>query len=195
MIVEGKGAVEPRPARVRITNSDLAVLRCEADRRNRHRSYSSSASQWSRGLASNPILIGMVGELAIETFLQSRGIKCSVLDFSLSDGDGGKDAVIAGVSYQVKTSAKSYDTCLVRRVVSGGRVHGLVSDRYVFCRWEVGDSHCDIRGWCDRKTLLTSSRHVKSKRGDWFNLEMPAKHFLSVESLASLIRQEAANVQ
>ena len=194
MIVEGKGRVAPSPVKVLITRTDVAVLSYEAERRNAHRSYASQFSTWKRGLTANPVLVGMVGELAIERKLKDLGVNCSVIDFSLNNGDGGKDAEIAGVAYQIKTSTKTYSTCLVRRVSETGKLLPLVADRFVFCRWNIGDKYCDIRGWCDR-SQLRKSEHGKSKRGKWFNLEVSDCELHAFADLVKLVRMEASNGQ
>jgi len=109
--VEGKGLVPPKMVPVQIDGSELHYLQHVADQRDKHRNYKGSSSLWRRGSTANPILMGLVGEYAFQEYLRTRGIKVAVVDDRLNNGDGGKDAVIAGVSYQIKTSGKSYQTC------------------------------------------------------------------------------------
>jgi len=192
-VVEGKGKVAPKVVRVPIGGSELYFLRDVAVKRDAHRAYKSSASTWKRGLCGNPILTGLVGEYAFEQFLRSRGIQTSVVDDRLNNGDGGKDAVIFGVSYQIKTSGRSYSTCLIRRVNESKRIMPHVCNRFVFCRWDDGDKYCDLRGWCTRDTIVEQGRFCKGKRGSWFNNEIEDIYFNSMSDLAMLVRQEASD--
>jgi hypothetical protein len=195
MRIEGKGNVEPCPVRVSISKADLALLSSEADRRNRHRGYASGGTAWKRGLTRNPILMGMVGELATERFLCEQGIRCTVLDFSLNDGDGGKDAEIANVVYQVKTGSGMFATCLVRRISDRHDLQELVADRFIFCCWSYGDAVCILRGWCTREVLRADSKRMKARKGNHHNLEIPATSLSRMQDLASLIKQEVQGVK
>lgn len=190
-IVEGKGLVPPRPVSIPVSTADLSYLRAIASKRDAHRRYGNSSSTWKRGLANNPILIGLVGEFAFSQYLQSRGIRASVVDERLSNGDGGKDAVICDTAYQIKTSAKAYSACLVRRVNESKRLVPHVCDRFVFCRWSDPEPKCDLRGWCDKDTIVELGKFRKGKRGNWFNSEIEDIHFLSMADLAMLIKQES----
>lgn len=193
--IEGKGLVPPKPVAVRIEASALNYLKGVAERRSRHRGYEASSSSWRRGSTENPILVGLVGEYAFQEFLRSRGIRASVVDEALNNGDGGRDALIAGVSYQVKTSGKAYKTCLVRRVSESKRIVPHVCDRFVFCRWSYGELSCDLRGWCGREKVVELGRLKKSKTGaSWFNNELDEIHFSSMANLALLIKQELSGV-
>jgi len=194
-VVEGKGRVAPKSVQIPIGGSELYFLRDVAAKRDSHRRYKSSASLWKRGLCSNPILTGLVGEYAFERFLCSRGVKTTVVDDRLNNGDGGKDAVIHGVAYQIKTSGKAYSTCLIRRVNESSRLMRHVCERFVFCRWQDGDKFCDLRGWCSVETVLECSKFCKGKRGGWFNNEIEDVHFEPMNDLALLIKQEAIDVK
>lgn len=190
-VIEGMGLAAPKAARVAIDGSEMYFLRDVAAKRDAHRRYGSSSSTWKRGLCGNPILTGLVGEYAFELFLKSRGVKTTVVDDRLNNGDGGKDAELFGVSYQIKTSAKSYRTCLVRRVNESARLMPHVCGRFVFCRWADGDKYCDLRGWCSRDTIVELGKFAKGKRGNWFNNEIEDIHFESMSNLAMLIKQES----
>jgi len=190
-VVEGKGLVAPRPVSVALSGCDLACLQDIAAKRDAHRGYRHSNSTWKKGLCASPILTGLVGEFAFSQFLKSRGIKTMVVDDRLNNGDGGKDAVINGVAYQVKTSAKAYSTCLVRRVGESKRIMPHVCERFVFCRWAERDAACDLRGWCTKDTIIELGKFCKGKRGNWFNNEIEDVHFLSMVDLCMLIKQEA----
>lgn len=193
-IVEGEGLVAPKPVLVAIGGSELYSLQHAASQRDKHRQYRSSASLWRRGSTADPILMGMVGEYAFQEYLRKNGIRASVVDDRLNDGDGGRDATIAGVSYQVKASGKSYPTCLIRRINEAKRIVPHVCERFVFCRWSYGDRYCDLRGWCSRETVVEMSRLNKGKRGGgWFNNEINHIYFESMGSLAMLIKQELDN--
>lgn len=195
-IREGKGLVPPTVVRVRIDSSALNTLKCIADDREKHRNYKGAVSKWRRGSTANAILIGLVGEFAFQEFLRKRGIKCVVVDDSLNNGDGGRDAVIAGVSYQVKTSQRAYDSCLVRRVNEAKQIVPHVCERFVFCSWASGEEFCDLRGWCHRKTIREFSKLEKSKTGGkWFNDKIDIVHFSSMADLAALIKQELSSVE
>ena len=193
-IIEGKGSVPPTVVRIRIDSSALNTLKCIAHDREKHRNYKGAVSKWRRGSTANAILIGLVGEFAFQEFLRKRGIKCVVVDDTLNNGDGGRDAVIAGVSYQVKTSQRAYETCLVRRVSESKQIVRHICKRFVFCKWSDGENFCDLRGWCDRDTLLEFGRMRKSKKGAWYNNEIDVVHFSSMTDLAALIRQELRGV-
>jgi len=193
--VEGKGLVPPKMVSVQIDGSELYYLQHVADQRDKHRNYKGSSSLWRRGSTANPILMGLVGEYAFQEYLRTRGIKVAVVDDRLNNGDGGKDAVIAGVSYQIKTSGKAYQTCLVRRINEAKRIVPHVCDRFVFCRWSYGDQFCDLRGWCDRDTVVELGKLRKGKTGgSWFNNEIADVYFNSMANLALLIKQELSDV-
>jgi hypothetical protein len=193
--IEGKGLVPPSVVRVQIDNTTLRHLQQIADQREKHRNYKNASGKWRRGSTANAILIGLVGEYAFQEFLRKRGIKAAVVDDRLNDGDGGRDAVIGSVSYQIKTSQRAYDTCLVRRVNQAKQIVPHVCDRFVFCRWAYGDEFCDLRGWCNRETILEKGRFQKGKKGgDWFNNEINVRHFESMANLVLLIKQESGNV-
>jgi hypothetical protein len=195
-IVEGKGLVPPKPVHVAIDGSELYYLQHIASQRDKHRGYRSSSSLWRRGSTDNPILMGLVGEYAFQEYLRSRGIKTSVVDERLNNGDGGLDAMIAGVSYQIKTSGKSYPTCLIRRINESKRIVPHVCDRFVFCRWSYGDRFCDLRGWCERDVVVELGKIRRGKKGgEWFNNEIDHVHFSSIPNLAMLIKQELSDVQ
>jgi hypothetical protein len=190
-VVEGKGMVPPKPVLVSIGGSELYFLQHVASERDKHRQYRSSSSIWRRGSTADPILMGLVGEYAVQEYLRVNGIKANIVDDRLNDGDGGKDATIAGVSYQIKTSGKSYPTCLIRRINEAKRIVPHVCDRFIFCRWSYGDRYCDLRGWCSRESVVELGRLNKGKRGGgWFNNEIDHIHFHSMSSLAMLIKQE-----
>lgn len=193
--IEGKGLVAPKAIAVSLSRNEISVIQSAAFDRDAHRGYATSRSQWKRGSTSNPILLGMVGEYALQKYLRCNGVAASVLDCKLNDGDGGKDATIAGVSYQVKTSGKSYSTCLIRRINESSRIVPHVSDRFVFCRWHYGDSHCDLRGWCSRETVIELGKLKKGKRGQWWNNEIDHIYFDSMKNLLLLIKQELSDVQ
>lgn len=190
-IIEGIGQAAPNPVCVRLTISELLFLEQAAFLRDRHRQYRNSTSGWKRGSTPNPIMMGLVGEYAFQKFLGNRGITASVVDTSLNNGDDGKDAIIAGVSYQIKTSAKSFAICLVRRVGESKKIVPHSSDRFVFCRWNYGEMICDLRGWCDRRAIREHGHLRRGKTGNWFNNEIDSKHFVSMNNLVALIKQEA----
>lgn len=192
-VVEGRGVVPPGLVSIAISSADIRFLEQVAKDRDRHRNYGNATSAWKRGSTSNPILMGLVGEYAFQEFLKSRGVKSFVVDDALNNGDGGKDAIIGGVSYQIKTSGKSYRSCLIRRVNESKRIVAHTSDRFVFCRWSYGDKHCDIRGWCERESIVELGKFCKGKRGGWFNNEIEDIHFNSMANLAMLIKQEITN--
>lgn len=192
-IVEGRGVVPPGLVPIAISSADIRFLEQVAKDRDRHRDYSRSASTWKRGSTSNPILMGLVGEYAFQEFLRRKGVKASVVDDALNNGDGGKDAIIGGVSYQIKTSGKLYRSCLIRRVNESKRIVAHTSDRFVFCKWSYGDKYCDIRGWCERESIVELGKFCKGKRGGWFNNEIEDIHFNSMANLAMLIKQEITN--
>lgn len=191
--IEGKGVVSPRPISIAIESSEMRFLARIAKDRDAHRGYRQSRSAWQQGSTADPILMGLVGEYAFQKFLRSRGARATVVDDSLNSGDGGIDATVYGVSYQIKTSAKSYGTCLVRRVSESKRIVPHVCDRFVFCRWGYGERHCDLRGWCEKKTVIELGKFCKGKRGRWFNNEIEDIHFSSMANLALLVQQEARN--
>jgi len=195
-VSEGRGIVAPKPVCVAIDGSELYYLQHIASERDKHRGYRSSSSLWRQGSTQNPILMGLVGEYAFQEFLRTRGVKTTVVDDRLNNGDGGKDAIVAGVSYQIKTSGKSYATCLIRRVNESKRIVPHVCDRFIFCRWNYGDRYCDLRGWCDRETVVELGRLCKGKRGGtWFNNEIEDVHFQPMNDLAMLIKQELNDVE
>lgn len=188
--VEGRGMVAPTPVRIPITQLDIRWLERVANKRDKHRGYGRSSSQWKRGSCSDPILVGLVGEFAFERLLRTRQLPGKVVDDSLNDGDGGKDAEICGVTYQVKTSQKIYPTCLIRRVSEQKRLLSLVADRFVFCAWSPGDSGCWLRGWCDQETVIENGKLRPSKRGNWHNTELDHCRLLPMSDLVMLIKQE-----
>lgn len=192
-VVEGKGVVPPSLVSIAISSAAIRFLEQVAKDRDQHRNYRNSNSAWKRGSTSNPILMGLVGEYAFQEFLKKRGVKASVVDDALNNGDGGKDAIIGGVSYQIKTSGKSYRSCLIRRVSESKKIVAHTSDRFVFCRWFYGDKYCDIRGWCGRESIVELGKFCKGKRGGWFNNEIEDKHFDSMANLVMLIKQEITN--
>lgn len=193
--IEGKGLVPPSVARVQIDSTILRHLQQIADQREKHRNYKNACSKWRQGSTTNAILIGLVGEYAFQEFLRKRGIKVAVVDDRLNDGDGGRDALIAGISYQIKTSQRAFETCLIRRVNHAKQIVPHVCDRFVFCKWTSGDEFCELRGWCNRQTILEMGKFQKGKRGgDWFNNEINVRHFDSMANLVLLIKQESSNV-
>jgi hypothetical protein len=196
-VIEGKGLSAPPMVSVRLDQSELSHLERSAKERDRHRNYKSASSVWRKGSTASPVLVGMVGEYAVEKFLCSKGISCRVLDEQLNDGDGGVDSIICGVTYQVKTSTKIHETCLIRRVNEDRQLLAHTCQRYVFCRWNYGDSTCDIRGWCERDTILEHGgfAKAKSKSGQWFNNEIQDYWLLSISDLVLLIKQESRRGQ
>lgn len=193
--IEGRGLVSPSPAFVPIDKHDLNTLREIAAKRDQHRNYANANSTWARGLRANPILVGLVGELAIERFFGWKGLKTRVVDPELNDGDGGKDALIHGKKYQIKTSGGRYETCLVRRCTETGRMLPLVADRFIFCSWSEHDVNCEIIGWCKSSTLTTFGKHEKAKRGSHWNIAVPTCRLLAISDLPTLIKQEQWIVQ
>lgn len=193
-VIEGQGMAAPNPIKVAIKQAEIRHLELIASQRNKHRGYTRSNSSWKRGSIDNPILMGLVGEYAFQLFLKGRGITASVVDDSLNDGDGGKDAVIAGVTYQVKTSGKLFKTLLVRRINESKTLVPHVCDRFVFCKWSPGDKFCLIRGWCEREAVTTRGTIKQGKTGKWRNNELDDRYLLNMQSLALLIKQEIDNV-
>lgn len=191
-VIEGLGNVAPPLVDIRIDDSAMACLTDIAIERNRHRGYSFSSLQWKRGSCSNPILVGLVGEYAVEQYFKRAGLQCSIVDSSLNNGDNGIDFVFAGVTYQIKTSEAIYNTCLVRRICERHSIKPLACDRFVFCKWRIGDEYCSIRGWCDKQAVLRS-KIEKSKRGDWWNNAVEAKQLDRISNLVLLAAMEVAN--
>ncbi len=191
-VTEGIGNVAPSLVDIKIDASAIACLKEIAVERDRHRGYGSSSLQWKRGSCSNPILVGLVGEYAVEQYLKRAGLRCSIVDSSLNEGDNGIDFVFAGVTYQVKTSEGIYGTCLVRRICERHSIRPLASDRFVFCKWRIRDDYCSIRGWCDKQTVLRSKLE-KSKRGDWWNNAVESKQLDRISNLALLAAMEVSN--
>lgn len=187
---EGRGRVAPSPIQIKVQPADMRWLTEVAMRRDEHRGYSMSRDSWKRGMVSNPTLIGMVGEFAIERFLLRRGIASSFVDDRLNNGDGGVDGEIHGITYQVKTAQRLYSTCLVRRV-NGRGVRPLVADRFIFACWKNGDAVCLLRGWCTKSDVRRYSSRIKSTRGEHHNLEMPACELSPMGRLILAIREDA----
>ena len=195
VVIEGKGIVRPNPIRVAFSKADLNLLSDIAERREQHRGYSRSKSKWKSGSTGNPILCGLVGEFAFQEFLRRRGVKTSIVDDSLNSGDGGIDGRICGKTYQVKTSRRAFQTCLVRRVGEGRNLIPLAANRFVFCCWNGVSLHCDLRGWCERPQIRKHGQLKKARvRGaTWRNTEVHEHWLLPMQSLAVLIKQELSN--
>lgn len=186
---EGQGLVAPKPVKVQLTSAELRLLETKAAERDSHRGYTASNSRWKQGSVQNPILIGSVGEAALQSFLSSRlKQQITVFDDSLNNGDGGIDVAVFGVRYQVKTSRRRYETVLVRRIDGRKKLVAHASQRYVFCAWNPGELLCWLCGWCSSETLRERGRLRigRSANADWWNVELET---CWLESMDSLVRQ------
>lgn len=174
MLIEGKGIRAPSPIRIDLTSADLALLREKAVQRDRFRQYARRRDAWGRGLTSDPIWRGLVGEHACWLYLLRAGLPCSPLEFALlRHGDGGRDLTCCGWTLQVKTRATNYGQLLVRRVYERRRLRGLSCDAFISAEWRhVGDPVL-LLGWMRAIDFSGRARLRRSMKGSFWNLVVP----------------------
>jgi hypothetical protein len=177
MLVEGVGPlVAPRPVREIISPGDYSYAVDAARSRNQFRRYDERRDQWGRGIVSDPILVGMLGEIGVCSFLNRRcGCRLCIDTELRARGDGGVDLSIAGMGIDVKTRNPRSKTNLYRRVDSRGDMRALKSQFYVFCQ-RVEDRVVHLLGWISADGLIERARFARSPVGDWFNLEVTDSH-------------------
>jgi hypothetical protein len=101
--VESVGIVAPKPVVIDIPNSARESLAKIAEARGIHRRYASRLDQWGRGLTSDPILKGLLGEFALVFHLTSHGLRPYWSYIFHQEGDAGIDVECNGIKIQVKT--------------------------------------------------------------------------------------------
>lgn len=193
VVKEGVGLAPPAPIKWTLAPSSVRELEQIARDRSSHRRYGYSRSTWKQGSCSNPILVGLVGELATQELLSSRlKQQVTIVNDKLNNGDGGIDLKIFGCLYQIKTSQKIYASVLVRRIDSRRKITKHTCERYVFCAWKPGEDYCWIIGWCTSDTLREHGiiRHPKVANADWWNVELDRSRLDSINSLVRQIKLE-----
>jgi hypothetical protein len=173
MLREGSGEVAPSPVVETISTADYAFAFRAAESRNHFRRYDDRADQWGRGLVKNPILVGMLGEIAVCSFLNRRaGCRLSIDTELRARGDGGTDLSTDGIGIEVKTRNPASLTNLYRRVDSKSDLRAMRANYFVFCQ-RRSERVVDIIGWKEADAFVQKAEFKKSPIGDWWNLELP----------------------
>ena len=192
MLREGKGNIPPKPVEVPIYDNELAKLSTEAERRAKARGYAQRSDVWGNGLIRNPILVGLVGELAVTKYLASKlAIKLSVDMEDKPSGDGGNDVLVYGVSIQVKTR-RQRGTVWIRRRSESGRIQVLKWILCVAATWNPDDpaavNIATLDGWKMRKDLPSQSSYTDARVGFHMNLELDDSLLEPMDSLVEYLR-------
>lgn len=187
MIAEGKGIAAPSPACIKLNGGELVYIEDVARRRKSHRRYASFRSPWKNGVITDPVMVGMVGEYSVASFLERRKLRIKSDIEELNSGDGGVDFEFAGQRYQIKTRVSRRNR-FVRRVSENGRLQPVVCDRFIFCSFD-SKSTCLIDGWCSADVVI-HSKFSKSERGDWWNTNIEDKHLEPMADLVLLMQME-----
>lgn len=190
MIAEGRGATSPRPVTIKLNGGELVYLEQLSKERKLHRAYSSFRSTWKNGVITDAVMVGMVGEYVVASYMESKKLRISNDMDQLNSGDGGIDFVFAGHKYQIKTRVSKRNR-FVRRVTDRGMLEPIVCDRFIFCSFD-SKSTCEIDGWCDTDVVL-GSRFSRSPRGDWWNANIPDERLEPMSDLVLLMGMEVSD--
>lgn len=194
MLVEGRGLVTPVPIEIHLTDDELRFVRREAQERNAYRRYSSRRDAWGAGLTGDPVLKGMLGELAVVVWLNRKfGKSTATLDTTLrKHGDGGVDICVFGCKLEVKSETYQRDHVLIRRAGpkgdNGARLIPLASDYYVSaCVADV--KRPLLNGWIGRTALIECAKRGRGHpRSGHTNTEIPKNRLLPMSQLQAELK-------
>lgn len=187
MLIEGEGVVAPAPVVERIGVSDFTYAVAASESRNQFRRYSDRADQWGRGFVENPILVGMLGEIALCSFLNRRvGCRLSIDTELRARGDEGVDLSTDGIGLEVKTRNSLSRSNLYRRFDRRGGLRALRADVYVFCM-RASEREIHLLGWLHSDRVASDATFKKSPVGDWFNLELKDRQLEPMSRLVAEI--------
>lgn len=185
MLVEGRGIVAPSPIRCAVSMREINQLRAIAARRNAYRGYQSRRDQWGRGLTKDPIVVGLIGEHAVLSFLNSRlGTRMSVDDRLLRVGDGGVDALVNGYSMQIKTRQRGRQN-LIRTLDDRKRLIAFNVEAFVFAKF-AEPSDVFLLGWITADDARGVGDFKRSRVADHFNTVVEDKE---LEPMSRLIAE------
>jgi len=193
MMREGVGRVAPSPVSVCLSGADMRACQEHAALRDTFRGYQRRADAWGRGLVKNPILIGLVGEVALCAFLSSRGIPAAPDILLRPKGDRGTDVSIGRLAMQVKTRRRGVSGInLIRRGDQYGRIVPLSCDLYVFAQWDEQRARVAplLLGWIwstRARNIGSFGRSVIQQSGHW-NLKISDRDLLPMSRLVDELR-------
>lgn len=206
MISEGKGRHAPQPIVQPLDRHALWLCFNAAANISRGRGYANSTNEWKKGLTSGllvpnigwlpgdsaPRFIGNAGEAGVIRFLNDRlHAALSLDDRFLTDGDGGTDLELCGLTSQIKTrqSNKSHArdrVSLVRYATNGGTVVFPATTTLVCCELRLPAFDVALLGWIytARAKELPQS---PARRGNHINIEIPDCELQPMASLVDLL--------
>lgn len=160
MDYEGKGRVAPKPITVTLSVGEKVCIYRDAKRIASKRGEW-RGSGWKGGLAGSlvvpgvgsltqqerPIYLGLGGEYALAQTVNRRMAAAVFVYDSVEydNGDGGVDFVAFGLTTQVKTRGRDFDS-LIRRITPRKQLVPVVCDIAAFCEWNGIDS-VKVLGW------------------------------------------------
>lgn len=162
---EGKGRVAPVGVVVRLTPGEVRSAADLAIKRERFQRYGESGDAWRRGLIRNPTFFGLLGEFAFARWCNTHaGCAITVDTENRRSGDGGRDFVVEGLRFDIKSRATSS-----RNLVRRDRHQRFDCEAYVFGvvgpGAEVRARDVTLLGWVRHKDLRAVARLEESGRG------------------------------
>lgn len=186
MLIEGKGKVPPSAEIVRLSASEYEFVRTVAVKRAAFRNYAGRRDQWGVGMVPNSILVGLLGEHGLCSFINKRtNLRTCINERLLANGDGGHDVDIDGLTLEMKVRVRGRHF-LVRRVDDRKRIRQIKSEIVVFAQLK-DEREIHLMGWMTR-SQVRSQRHIRSPVGDWWNLEIDESELHHMEHLIEEIR-------
>lgn len=194
-VVEGRGRIAPAPILVCLDDGDMDMIDRMGQRRADERKYEQRNDRWGRGLTSDPIRVGFIGQFAVKRWLDRQmGKEICMMDESYKPmGDGGIDLKAAGITMQVKSTAKAPDATgdmLIRRVSGTKRVQSMTADIFLYVA-SAGGNRPELLGWIERRKI-GDVRFGQSKVADHWNIEIPRDRLKPMNRLVSKIKAALA---
>lgn len=195
MYSEGVGLHPPKPFPVHLTKPEVNESRQWALRK--AEKYRNRKDTWGKGIIHQhgaPDLIGALGEKAFQLWGERSGIRMPLPNWMLIEGggDGGIDAVVSGVSVDVKTRQFTTRNNHVVCAWVDKTLARLAADVYAFFRL-TGPHGLEVQtvefvGWVFRQDFDDSIPMEKSPCGDWWNFVVHDDRLRAMHDLATHFR-------
>lgn len=183
MLVEGRGLVAPAPVVIALDPGAIELIAQEARERIARRNYAGRSDLWGRGMISDAVFVGMVGERAFAKYATQRGFPLAPDVAFRKRGDGGIDFTLEGLRVQMKTRRSTTKSNLIRRRDHRGRLRALSCQAYVFASYDRAAQTVALLGWINVRHIADASVVRMGVGGQHENLSIDDRHLVPIARL------------